>query len=328
MDSHKKSRWRRVPIGLAVAGCLAATVALAACGDDDSGGTTATVPQATPTTASATTASSPSATAKPTDVVSANGITVEGFEMGYKVSGDLRPGTATITFKNTGTDVHMMETARLNDGVTLDQVKEAMSSNDDAAIEPLLADGLRGVYGTPALLSPGQSTTVTAVNLKAGTYAILCFVPSESGAPHVAMGMLNEFTVKGDPLTATPKSDGTIEITDSGYKLPSGFDGHGTFKVTDSGQDPHSISIAKLDAGTSVMDYFQYVNDRFQQGQPLKGGPGELVAGVNALLPGQTAYLTLDLPPGHYGYVSTEGGDGPDSPPDATKGLLGEFDVS
>ncbi len=50
---------------------------------------------------------------------------------------------------------------------------------------------------------------------------------------------------------------------------------------------------------------------------------GVLDGGVDALLPDQTTYLTLDLEPGHYGYVSVEDANGPGMP-----AQHGEFDVS
>ena len=48
--------------------------------------------------------------------------------------------------------------------------------------------------------------------------------------------------------------------------------------------------------------------------------PGTLVGGVSTLAPNGIAYLELNLAPGHYGYVSTDGDD-------VAKGLKGEFDV-
>ena len=277
-------------------------LAMAACGDDNDSKSD------TPA------ASSSQAAAGDAD----NAITIEAFEMGFNVSGKLRPGTATITLKNTGAVAHMMATMRVKDGVTLDQVKTAMQQGEDA-LAPLGADSdEEAVYGTPALVGAGQSSTVTTENLKAGNYVILCFVQDEDGMPHAAMGMVNMFTVEGDPVNTTPKSDGDITISDDAITLPDGFSGKGTFKVTNSGQKPHTLSFAKLDDGTSLQDYVGFVGGQFAAGKPIDGGGGVLMGGVDALNPGQTAYVTLDLEAGHYGYVSTEEGDQ----------LGGEFDVS
>ncbi len=300
-------RGRLRPGGRLFAVLLLAALALlamtaAACGDDNDKDAT-----------------TPGATSQATSGASAdNAITIEAFEMGYKVSGDLRPGTATITLKNTGSVAHMMATMRVKDGVTLDQVKQAMQEGEDA-LSPLSADSdEQAVYGTPALVGAGQSSTTTALNLKAGNYVILCFVQDENGMPHAAMGMVNMFTVKGDPVTTTPKSDGDITITDDAITLPDGFTGKGTYKVTDTGTKPHTLSFAKLEDGKSLQDYVGYVGGQFAAGKPIDGGGGVLMGGIDSLNPGQTAYVTVDLAKGHYGYVSTEEGDQ----------LGGEFDVS
>jgi uncharacterized cupredoxin-like copper-binding protein len=299
---------------------------MAACGDDDKSSTTpepasATAPAGNTTTAAPTngtkTTSDATATSSQEASATENAITIEGVDMGYKVSGKLRPGTATITFKNTGDTTHMMATTRLKDGVTLDQVIAALQESEDAAT-PLMADGPdASTYGTPALLSAGQSATTIAVDLKAGNYAILCFVPGPDGMPHAAMGMVGMFTVEGDPVTTTPKADANIDISDTAITLPDGFTGKGTFKVTNSGAKPHTISFAKLEQGTTLQDYFNYVGQKFGANQPPDGGNGTLVGGIDSLLPGQTAYVVLDLEPGHYGYVSTEEDDQ----------MGGEFDV-
>jgi hypothetical protein len=55
----------------------------------------------------------------------------------------------------------------------------------------------------------------------------------------------------------------------------------------------------------------------------IDGGGGALVGGVDELLPGQSAFLTVDLDAGHYGYVSTTDANGPEIPVQH-----GELDVS
>lgn len=313
---------------------VVAAVALvsAACGDDDDATPTPTTTTSTSTstataskteTGTATTTATASKTATGTGTATTgateNAITIKAIEMQYDVSGPLKPGVATITFTNAGTTAHMMATFRMKDGVTLDQVKEAFTSNDENAVTPLMADGPDdSVYGTPGALSGGESTTVTAVDLKPGNYAIACFFVTSDGTPHFAMGMVGEFTVTGDAVTTEPTSDGTITLTDDAFTFPDQFDGSGTWKVTNTGTATHSLSIAKLDAGTTVQDYRGYVGGQLANNQPIDGGGGTLVAGVDDLLPGQTAYLTTDLKAGHYGYVSTE----------ETDDIAGEFDIS
>ena len=58
-------------------------------------------------------------------------------------------------------------------------------------------------------------------------------------------------------------------------------------------------------------------------GKAIDGGGGVLDGGVDSLLPGQSAYVTLDLPSGHYGYLSMDDAQGPTIP-----AQHGEFDVA
>ncbi len=151
-------------------------------------------------------------------------------------------------------------------------------------------------------------------------------MPDDKGMPHLADGMLSTFTVKGAAYGKQPQSTGTITIADHGFTLPANFGGSGTFLVENHGSTEHSLSITRLQAGTTVKAFVQHVDDAFKANKPIEDGGGAIVAGVEALQPGQRAYVVLDLPKGHYGYVSTGGGEN-GAPTDVSQGLSGEFDV-
>lgn len=279
-------------------------------------GNTATTGDATDTTSTGSGAGTPAAPI-------ANAVTITSPGMSYEVPGPLRPGIAAITFRNTSPEAHMMEVARLIPGTTLDQLKAALDQSEDAA-GALLADGQENsVYGTPAPVGAGESTTVTAMDLQAGDYALVCFFTDADGTPHFQMGMINVLTVEGAPATESPTGDGTISIGDEGITMPDDFDGQGTFLVTNDGTATHSFSIARLDDGTTLDDYYQFVGNAQNSGTAVDGGGGVLAGGVDGLLPGQSAFLTVALSPGHYGYLSTADANGPTIPVQH-----GEFDVS
>lgn len=99
----------------------------------------------------------------------------------------------TIGFKNAGIQPHEMSVVKLNPGVTLDQLKAALSAPSGpppAGPPPFSSEG--GMGG----INPGE-TGQTTVNLTPGTYALVCNIPDPStGKPHVALGMLSSFTVR------------------------------------------------------------------------------------------------------------------------------------
>ena len=254
-----------------------------------------------------------------------NKLTITTDGMAYVVKGKPHPGRVDITFDNPDELAHEAQIVKLKDGKTIQDVLADMKSGgEEAAAADVDGNPDDMSYGTPALLYGHQKTEVVSDTLEPGTYGVVCFLPGPDGQPHVAMGMAAQFTVSGKKeADRTPKSEGTVTLTDSGITVPEGF-GSGTYAVTNTGTTPHSFSLARLDG--SLDDLFAYIGGQFAQNQPIDGGPGALVGGVATLKPGQTAYLVVDLPAGHYGYVSTVQGQDP-SDTDYARGLHGEFTI-
>lgn len=303
-------RWFAVIAGFAL------VVGLSSCSsDDNSAATTSTsTKESTSTTAKA---------AVPAGTPIDNAITITTPGMSFEVSGKLRPGIGSITFKNTDSMSHMLAVARLKDGVTLDQVKAAATSPDESAANKITADGTDAQYGTPAPVGPGQESTVVAKDLKAGTYAILCFLTTDDGTPHVALGMIGEFTVEGAPATQAPETDGTITVDDKGFTMPTDFNGKGVFEVSNTGTSVHDMQIVRIEQGFTLAGYSEAVGQAMNSNKSVDSAKGgTMVGGISGLNAGQSAWIVLDLPPGHYGYLSTT---------DATAGppaQVGEFTVS
>lgn len=240
--------------------------------------------------------------------------------MSYRVQGQPHPGRVTITFVNEGEVAHEMALSLTKPGVTLDQLTAALAKGEDEA-KKLLIDPDAEIAG-PGILGPGLTETTT-VDLAAGHYVVVCFLPATGGMPHVAMGMIGEFTVGGAPVTdPAPGTSGTVTLTDKSITVPSGFGAGGTYAVTNTGTKPHDFSLAAL-KDQPLAALFQCVGQSMGKGTPIDDCPGTLAGGVTTLPPGRTAYLTVTLASGHYGYLSTQG-DGAD----VAAGLQGTFDVS
>lgn len=121
--------------------------------------------------------------------------TVTAKDFSFAVSG-FHAGANTVEFRNDGKQLHMAVVAALNPGVTIDQVKAAMSAPPDQQQQsgPPPWDESKGF--SLAVLAPGQSE-VAPVQLAAGKYVMLCFMPNygTAGPPHAAMGMVQEVDV-------------------------------------------------------------------------------------------------------------------------------------
>lgn len=302
---------------LAAAATLAAVTTAAACSSSSAGstgGTRASAPQtakaASPTTQAAPAPNALSVTAHDS-----------GSAMSFDVSGSPRQGLVRITFTNAGKYAHEMGISMMKPGVTLAHLKTVvLGKNGDQKAQALLQNP-DAEYPVPSILGPGRSE-VDAAKLPAGHYVVICFLPGADGMPHVAMGMIDEFTVTaGRSTEQPPQTQGTVELSDKGITVPAGFGAGGTFEVKNTGSKPHDFSLAQL-AGKTLPDLFQCVEGAFGKGTPIDKCPGTLAGGVNTLQPGESAYLTMTLPAGKYGYLSTEG-DGAD----LQAGLVGTFSV-
>lgn len=202
-------RRRHRPRGwIAIVAAAAMVFALVGCGSSDS--------KADPATTRGAGDSSAASTDGPD-----NAVTVTTPGMSFEVSGPLRPGVATITLENTDDVTHMMAIARLKDGVTLDKLESALQQDGEDASMKLLAESPPPALGTPAMVGPGRHSTVTATDLEAGTYALICFLTDDSGKPHLAMGMVGQLKVEGRRSPPSPAPTGPSPSTTRPSPFPT-----------------------------------------------------------------------------------------------------------
>ena len=117
--------------------------------------------------------------------------TITGKEYGFDVSG-LKAGANTVLFKNAGKELHHVVIAKIVAGKTIADVKAAFASNDQSAPPPFDFLTLQDT----AVVDSGVGEVVD-LNLPAGKYAFICFIPDRvGGPPHFTKGMYGEFTVK------------------------------------------------------------------------------------------------------------------------------------
>jgi hypothetical protein len=257
-----------------------------------------------------------------------NTLTVKAGEYTYVLKGSPKAGWVQFEFDNVGVENHMMATFKLKKGTTPAQLKKALLSSDQNALEKIaLPGGDPTLGGTPALVGPGQKTT-TLTQVPAGTYGIACFVPAPDGSPHAAHGMYKVFTVSGKS-NLKPPTDGVadVSLTDTTITVPSGNAPKNlTAKVTNEGTTAHSFQLVRIADGKTLDDVKTYFDTFFNSGKAPDGAvPGELVGGVQSLAPNGMAYVEWSLPAGNYGYVSTDG-DAPND--DYAQGLHGTFTIA
>lgn len=102
----------------------------------------------------------------------------------------LAAGEHTLHVVNDGTEEHEIAVARIPDGMTFEAFMAALRPDAEPDAQPIGGNGA---------LSPGESNW-WKVTLAPGTYAVLCWVPSPDGTPHVMKGMARPLVVEPTAL--------------------------------------------------------------------------------------------------------------------------------
>lgn len=177
-------------------------------------------------------------------------------------------------------------------------------------------------------MSPGESVEITAPNLTPGTYAFVCFLPTEGeGTPHFVKGMINQLEVVEGTAPTLPTADATYRIApgravEGPATLPAG---RHTLKIeAASGSNQLEPSLGRLNPGTTRAQADAAFERLFETDEPPPKGaanmiPAQLVLGAFDLEGVSSFYVTLDLKAGNY-VLDAEDTDveNPPSPPRET----------
>jgi hypothetical protein len=229
-----------------------------------------------------------------TEVLTANEIPeirIEAADFSYSVSEPITAGWVGITLTNSGAEAHHIQFLRLNDGVTFDQFQDALLQGEGPALA--LTEQVGGV-GTIAPAGTAQAL----LNLPAGEYAILCFVPSPTDhLPHLAKGMVQSLTVEAATSTRReePTADLTIELKDFMFDMPETLPaGDIMIEIVNQGPEAHEWNVLRLAEGRILEDVMAYLEN--PQGPP----PFTPIGGMNGLAPGKNGYVEFNLTSGSY----------------------------
>jgi hypothetical protein len=237
-------------------------------------------------------------------------LTVAASEYAFAMPESVAGGLVQVNFTNRGREEHHAQIIRLNDGVTREQFREvlagvltAVQTEGEGAYMRLFE--VATVAGGPGMISPGREVGVVA-DLPAGEYALVCFVAGPDGVPHVVKDMVQYFSVAAPAAASAPAPVPTfsVDLADFAFsELPEVRAGRTVIEVRNSGPEPHEMIVLKLD-GITLQQFMGMMAspppaDAAQPASP----PYTSVGGVQALMPGGTGWVTLDLAPGNYAMV-------------------------
>jgi hypothetical protein len=118
-------------------------------------------------------------------------VEVKAKDYAFEAPDSVEAGDVAFHLTNTSTgEQHEMVLLRKNDGVNL--------SFDELLKLPQDQAETKTTYAASAMAPPGGDNSAL-VNLKPGSYAMVCFLPiggKEGAPPHFTQGMVHEFTVK------------------------------------------------------------------------------------------------------------------------------------
>lgn len=126
----------------------------------------------------------------------ANEVPVEAVETDgtylFKFDKTVAAGKTAFVMENKDDEPHFMALVQLTEPGALDKALQAEAKGDSKAADKFIKS--EDVGGSEEA-APGEQA-VANVDLKPGTYGMLCFIPGPDGKPHAFNGMAIEFAVK------------------------------------------------------------------------------------------------------------------------------------
>lgn len=243
-------------------------------------------------------------------------VTFVATDFAFQGPDTIAPGYTTIRMVNQGPQEHHLILAQLAEGKTLDSLMAFFQANP--AGEPPFVTW-RGAANS---VIAGDSTGGT-VDLPAGRYALLCFIPDPADrVPHLVKGMARELIVAGEPNgAAAPVAHAELRLRDLAFTHAPFTAGTHVIHVINDGPQLHEAQLVRLAEGKTAQDFLASIAPGYQ-GEPA----GRQLGGAGAFGPGLDGYWTVTLEPGNYLLVCFV--PGPDGTPHLLQGMMEEFSVA
>lgn len=245
-------------------------------------------------------------------VAAANVVNVITTDYAFDMPATLPAGLTTMRLANKGKELHHLYMVKVPSG---------KSSKD--IVGWLKAGGPPPQWMKP-VGGPNASAGITEFTstLEAGDYVAFCVIPSPDGTPHVMKGMIKDVKVTPS-ANRSPEPKPTVTLTLKDYDFT--FDkplsaGRHVIAVKNAGPQPHEFFMAKLLPGKTPMDMAKFAE------KPAGAPPGIPFGGITDILPGQTVYLTVDIPAGEYGFICFDP-DAKDGKPHLAHGMIKQISV-
>ncbi|HET8625113.1 MAG TPA: hypothetical protein VFM14_16240 [Gemmatimonadales bacterium] len=242
-------------------------------------------------------------------------VSVAARDFSFRAPDTIMAGLTRILLTNEGRERHHMQLARLERGHTIRELGDSLTASNRLPSWVTFMGG-------PNEPVPGGPSEVL-VRLAPGSYAMLCFVSSPDGVPHLAKGMLRGLAVvPGDaPILPEPQADVRLTLEDYDFAFtPWLTRGRKTIRVENIGPQPHEAIFVRLAPGKTADDVLAWLK---RQDTPP---PGKTFGGTMALQRGQVNFIMAEFTPGEYALLCfvPDSGDGK---PHVAHGMVRQFTV-
>ncbi len=237
-------------------------------------------------------------------------VVVTAAEFSFDMPASVPAGFTRLTMQNDGEIDHHAMFMRVNDGSTLEELQEALTTPDLGAIFAVSQS-----LGGPEV-GPGGRASVIA-ELLPGQYMVICVIPEADGMPHYMMGMHAPLEVTEPAGEApAPEADVTVELVDFAFEMPEMAIAAGPqlWAAPNVGEQIHEMVILHLNEGVTSDDLqaaLQAMDPASAAATPgaapaspaaaMSGPPPFFViGGVAPMNPGYTNWAVLELEAGEY----------------------------
>jgi uncharacterized cupredoxin-like copper-binding protein len=247
-------------------------------------------------------------------------VTVKAYDYRFESPARVPAGTITFRMENDGKELHHLWIVKLTNKKTPDDFLKAMKAWGSALKMPDWAIDVGG----PNSASPGTTAEGT-MTLEAGTYMLVCWVPSPDGMLHVMKGMVKPLTITpraaGQAADVEPAADITMTLDDYTFELSKPITpGRHIIRVDNRAPQTHEVVIARLNPGQTAAQALVWIN----AGQ---SGPGPVVlGGASGIAKDRHMFITVDFKPGNYALFCFIP-DAKDGKPHTNHGMLKELTV-
>ena len=246
-------------------------------------------------------------------------VTVRATDYKFDAPASIPAGTISFRLENVGKEVHHLWLVQLKSGKTFEDFVKAMESSGAPRMPEWAVD-----VGGPNEASPGVSAYAT-ITLEPGRYAMVCYVPSPDGRPHVMKGMVSALTVVSAGAVAAnePKAEVTLRMTDYAFALSKPIEaGPRVIRVENAAPQSHEVVIGRLLPKKTLRQALEWLNNGQKGAAPVVA-----IGGASGLAQGRHQIITATFEPGRYVFLCFIP-DAKDGKPHTDHGMALEFTVT